>query len=34
MFERNLPDLLAGLFGMVEPFGGAADFVFGKGHFS
>jgi hypothetical protein len=32
MFQRKLPDLRAGLFGPVEPFGGAADVVSGKGH--
>jgi hypothetical protein len=32
MFERKLPDLFPGLFGLIEPFGGLADFVLGKGH--
>ena len=32
MFERKLPDLLSGLFGLIEPLGSAPDFVFGKGH--
>ena len=32
MFERKLPDLRAGLFGLIEPLGGAADVVSGKGH--
>jgi hypothetical protein len=32
MFERKLPDLRAGLFGLIEPLGGLADFVSGKGH--
>ena len=32
MFQRNLPDLLAGFFRVVEPFGGDADFVVGEGH--
>ena len=32
MFERKLPDLFPGLFGAIEPFGGATDFVLGKGH--
>jgi hypothetical protein len=32
MFERKLPDLRAGLFGPIEPLGGAADVVSGKGH--
>jgi hypothetical protein len=32
MFKRKLPDLRAGLFGLIEPFGGASDFVSGKGH--
>jgi hypothetical protein len=32
MFERKLPDLRPGLFGMIEPLGGLSDFVSGKGH--
>ena len=32
MIQRELPDLLAGLFRLMQPFGGAADIVFGKGH--
>ncbi len=32
MIERKLPDLLAGLLGMIEPLGGDSDFVSGKGH--
>jgi hypothetical protein len=32
VFERKLPDLRAGLFGLIEPFGGASDVVSGKGH--
>jgi hypothetical protein len=34
MFERKLPDLFPGLFGLIEPFGGLADFVLGKGHYA
>jgi hypothetical protein len=32
MLQRQLPDLRAGLFRLVELFGSAADFVFGKCH--
>jgi hypothetical protein len=32
MLERKLPDLSAALLGLIEPLGGASDFVFGKGH--
>jgi hypothetical protein len=32
MFERKLPDLRAGFFGVIEPLGGASDVVCGKGH--
>ena len=32
MLERNLSDLPAGLFGLIEPLGGASDLVSGKGH--
>ena len=32
MVQRDLPDLRAGFFRLIEPFGGAADIVWGKGH--
>ena len=30
--SENLPDLLPGFFRLVEPLGGKADIVLGKGH--
>ena len=32
MVQRKLPDLRAGLFRLIQPLGGAADVVCGKGH--
>ena len=32
VLQRDLPDLRAGFFRVVEPFGGGADIVLGKGH--
>src|SRR5665213_1134450 len=32
MVQRNLPDLLAGFFRIVEPLGGEADIILGEGH--
>ena len=32
MIQRQLPDLLAGLFRLMQPLGGEADIVFGQCH--